>query len=506
MSIYIYNSLSRKKEEFKPIRQNTVKMYVCGPTVYDEPHIGHARGAFVFDVIRNYFKYKKYNVKYVRNITDVDDKIIDRARKIVSPGKDLKTAVKEVAEKYLDKYNEDMSALGIARPDVEPKATEHIGDMLNLIRGLKEKGYAYEAGGDIYFRVRSFSHYGKLSHQGLDLMEAGARVSPGENKEDPLDFALWKKSKEGEPCWKGGTESGRPGWHIECSAMSMRHLGDNFDIHGGGLDLIFPHHENEIAQSESYSGKQFANYWIHNGLLTINGQKMAKSLGNFLTISDFLNKYKDPNVLKIFFLSSHYRTPVDFTDEAIGAAKSAVERFNIFFDASEDFISKNKGASLAGADKESLTHSTSLRVNPEQAKRVEGLKTVRAEFEKAMDDDFNTARALAVLFDAVSAGNSMINSDKFSPAKKSAFLKELDSEIREMAKVLGLNFARNFSASVEMTLIPADQKKRINQKVKAREEARRKKNYKLADEIRKDLENKGVVLEDTKQGPKWRVK
>ncbi|MEA3306020.1 MAG: cysteine--tRNA ligase, partial [Candidatus Omnitrophota bacterium] len=264
MPIYIYNSLSRNKEEFKPIAKNSVKMYVCGPTVYDEPHIGHARGAFIFDIIRNYFKYKGYNVRYVRNVTDVDDKIIDKARKLAGPGGDLKKTIKKVAEKYLAKYNKDMKTLQIGSPDAEPKATGHIGDMLSIIKVLLEKDCAYKTDGDTYFRVRSFKDYGKLSHQSIEMMESGIRVPPNKKKIDPLDFVLWKKSKDGEPGWKSGSIEGRPGWHIECSAMSMKHLGENFDIHGGGIDLIFPHHENELAQSESYSGKKFANYWIHN--------------------------------------------------------------------------------------------------------------------------------------------------------------------------------------------------------------------------------------------------
>lgn len=485
MPIYIYNSLSRKKEEFKPIKKNQVKMYVCGPTVYDESHIGHARGAFVFDVIKNYFGYNGFKVKYVRNVTDVDDKIIDKAKKL-SGGKveNLRDAVKEVADKFLKKYTEDMKALGIGKPDVEPKATEHIKDMLGIIRVLLKKGYAYEADGDIYFRVKSFKNYGELSHQSLEMMESGARVSPEEKKEDPLDFALWKKSKEGEPNWKGGYIEGRPGWHIECSAMSMKHLGENFDIHGGGIDLIFPHHENEIAQSESYSGGNFANYWMHNGLLTINGQKMAKSLGNYLTISDFLDKYKDPDILKIFFLSSHYRSPIDFTEESIITAKRAKERFNIFFDKAEEFVSRALSSS-----------SKSIHLDEEHVKVLEVLKE---EFENAMDDDFNTPLALAALFNAVANGNSVIDLEIPDVNYKALFLKELVKAIKALGDILGLTFGKE--------TISSEFKKMIEDKLKERDEARKKKDYQLADDIRGEIQKLGVVIEDTKDGTKWRLK
>lgn len=479
MSIYIHNSLSKQKEEYKPITENSVKMYVCGPTVYDEPHIGHARGAFVFDIIRNYFKYKGYNVKYVRNVTDVDDKIIDKARKLVGADGDLKKAIKEVADKYLTKYNEDMEALEIERPDVEPKATEHIDDMISIIKVLLEKGHAYEADGDIYFRVKKFKGYGQLSHQSPEKMEVGARVSPGENKEDPLDFALWKKSKESEPSWKIGPIEGRPGWHIECSAMSMKHLGENFDIHGGGIDLIFPHHENEIAQSEFYSGKRFANYWMHNGLITINGQKMAKSLGNYLSVSDYLDKYKDPEILKIFFLSSHYRSPLDFTDGQMKAAKVAKDRFNLLFDRTEEFISKAPFGKLKKS----------------QCKILDELKS---KFEKAMDDDFNTAAALAALFEAVTTGNSILDSDELDLKEKTAFLRALVSQIKKLVSVLALNFTKQEVSSKF--------KEMVEKKLVQREKARIKNSYKLADSIRKELAQQNVIIEDTKDGTKWRLK
>ncbi len=313
--IYIYNSLTRKKEEFKPIKGGHVGMYVCGPTVYDEPHIGHARSAYIFDVVRRYLEYRKYKVTFVRNVTDVDDKIIEKAANEFK-GEDLNSAVRKVSEKYLAAYREAMASLDIRPPTEEPRATKYISRMTEFIGALIKRDAAYESGGDVYFDIKKAKDYGKLSHQSLDKMESGARVAPGEKKKDPLDFALWKAAKEGEPFWDSPWGMGRPGWHIECSVMSSDILGSEFDIHGGGLDLIFPHHENEIAQSEA-AGAKFARYWLHHGLLTINGQKMSKSLGNFVTIKDFIYKYKNADLLKLLFLSTHYAHPVDYTEEKI---------------------------------------------------------------------------------------------------------------------------------------------------------------------------------------------
>ncbi|MFH1641018.1 MAG: cysteine--tRNA ligase, partial [Candidatus Omnitrophota bacterium] len=333
-TIKISNSLKRgEKELLEPIDPGQIKMYVCGPTVYDEPHIGHARSAYIFDVIRRYLIYRGYKVTFVRNVTDVDDKIIEKARK-EHPDKDSKSAVKEVAEKYLKAYHEALAALNISseKPEVdEPKASEYIDKMILFIQNLINRGAAYPSNGDVYFDIKKAKEYGKLSNQSIDKMEIGARVLPGENKRDPLDFALWKAAKEGEPSWDSPWGKGRPGWHIECSVMSSDILGDKFDIHGGGIDLIFPHHENEIAQSEG-AGKEFAKYWIHHGLLTINGQKMAKSLGNFVTIQDFLKKHKDADLLKLFYLSAHYSHPVDFTEEKIIEAIKQRQIFDDFFD------------------------------------------------------------------------------------------------------------------------------------------------------------------------------
>ena len=412
---------------------------------------------------------------FVKNFTDVDDKIIKRS---LEEG----ISTQEVAEKYITAHNEDMGQLGIRSADIEPKATEHIKDMLHMIKDLLKKGYAYEAGGDIYFRVKNFGDYGKLSHQSLKMMESGARVSPGENKEDPLDFALWKRSKEEEPSWKSGSVEGRPGWHIECSAMSMKPLGDNFDIHGGGIDLIFPHHENEIAQSESYSEKGFANYWMHNGLLTINGQKMAKSLGNYLSISDFLNRYKDADILKLFFLSAHYRSPIDFTKENINAAKAAKERFSIFFTKAEELISKKP-----------IPKATCLK-----HEHREVLETLKKDFERAMDDDFNTPSALAALFNTVTKGNSIINSEEGNVDEKAIFSNALLECIRELGGVLGLSFSK--------VAVSNEFKKMVEDLLEERSKAREKKDYKTADRIRTELIALGVIVEDTDAGTKWRLR
>ncbi len=317
--IKLYNTLSGKKEEFVPIHPGKMTMYACGVTVYDFSHLGHARGAVAFDLIQRYFRRKGFDVTYVRNFTDVDDKIINRA-------KEEGITASEVAHKYIVAYQEDMKRLGVGRPDLEPKATEHIAEMIEVIEGLVAKGHAYVIDGDVYFRVASFKEYGKLSKRNLDDLKAGARVEVDERKIDPLDFALWKKSKPDEPVWDSPWGPGRPGWHIECTAMGFKHLGQTFDIHAGGKDLIFPHHENEIAQSEAYSGKTFVNYWLHNGFVNINQEKMSKSLGNFFTIRDILNQY-DAEVVRLFLLSTHYRSPIDFSDANLKDARAGIDRF-----------------------------------------------------------------------------------------------------------------------------------------------------------------------------------
>lgn len=472
----IYNSLTRTKEDFIPIHKDKVGMYVCGPTVYDEPHIGHARSAYIFDVIRRYLS-GKYEVTFVRNVTDVDDKIIDKAKKELGVGSrelgvgsselGVREKAIEVSKKYLDAYHEDMDLLGIGKPDKEPLATEYILKMVKFIGLLIERGCAYESAGDVYFDIRRSKGYGKLSNQNLDKMEIGVRVSPGEKKKDPLDFALWKKAKEDEPSWDSPWGAGRPGWHIECSAMSSDILGDEFDIHGGGVDLIFPHHENEIAQSEG-AGKAFARYWMHNGLLTINNEKMAKSLGNFISIKDFMMKYKDADYMKLLFLNTHYRHPVDYTEERIDEMKAQKERFVIML---------NK-----------VDRIESHKVTKSQGHKVKEIEEFRMRFEEAMDDDFNMPLALAHLFEMVNYTNKNIDDAKVALQSKKILL--------ELSRVFGLDLKKRGVEDLPVVKIEA--------LIKERDEARAKKDYNRSDDIRKKLSGMGVVLEDTKEGTVWR--
>ncbi|MFA5063025.1 MAG: cysteine--tRNA ligase [Candidatus Omnitrophota bacterium] len=462
--MHIYNSLSRKKEEFTSLNPKEIKMYVCGPTVYDEPHIGHARSAYIFDVIRRYLTYKGYKVKFVRNVTDVDDKIIDKARKEL-PNEDLNSAFKKVAKKYLASYHQALISLGIGVDQdktLEPKASEYIPKMIKFIQGLIDRGAAYAAGGDVYFDITKAKNYGKLSNQSLEKIESGARIAPNENKRNPLDFALWKTAKENEPSWDSLWGKGRPGWHIECSVMSSDILGDQFDIHGGGIDLIFPHHENEIAQSEA-AGEKFAKYWIHHGLLTINGQKMAKSLGNFITVQGFLDKYKNPDLLKLLFLSTHYSHPVDYTEEKIQEARQALERITILLEK----ISKQ--VSVKGSAKE--------------------INELKNKFIEAMDDDFNTPQALACIFELVNILNKNIENLEFIAQGKNSLL--------ELSEILGLQWKNTASESIS-----AEEKALIDK----RNLAKRERNFSEADKLRKELEAKGIILEDTKSGTTWRRK
>lgn len=464
----IYNSLTRTKEEFTPLKAGKIGMYVCGPTVYDEPHIGHARSAYIFDVIRRYFEYKKYSVTFVRNVTDVDDKIIDKARRELaadSPGPEVIEKTKEVSKKYLEAYHDDMALLGIRPPDKEPKATEYIPKMISFIELLIKSNRAYPSGGDVYFDINTAKGYGKLSNQNLDKMESGGRVTPGEKK-GPMDFALWKKAKDGEPSWPSPWGAGRPGWHIECSAMSSDILGDEFDIHGGGIDLIFPHHENEIAQSEG-AGKKFAKYWIHNGLLTIKSEKMAKSLGNFVPIKAFMAAYKDADLLKLLFLNTHYRHPVDYTEEKIVEMGAQKERIVIALGKME------KAAELGGQRPEA---------------RGQKAEDFRIKFEEAMDDDFNMPLALASVFELVSEANKNIDDPVF--ASEAAKL------IARAASVFGLN----------MRLAEKDISSDVLAAIEKRNAARKSGDYKEADRIRMELLEKGVILEDTKDGTAWRKK
>jgi len=484
--IKIYNTLTRQKEEFRPIENGKVRMYVCGPTVYDVPHIGHARSAYVFEIIRRYFEYKGFDVLFVRNVTDVDDKIINKAvRELKDEGKDiagdgLKDKTREVAKRYLDVYHAELVKFGIRPPVVEPKATENIKEMIRFIGDLIKKGYAYPADGSVYFDVEKFPGYGKLSKQNTDEMMHGARADVDENKKQPLDFALWKKAKPGEPSWPSPWGEGRPGWHIECSVMSTKILGTNFDIHGGGLDLIFPHHENEIAQAEAWSGCRFANYWMHNGLLTVGGEKMSKSLGNYLTIADFLKKYKDPDLLKMTFLNSHYRSPVDYGDAKIEEMRSSKERIVIFLD---------KAKKLAVSAKR---QAPSAKCHADEI-----IRSLSEKFESAMDDDLNTPQALSVIFEAVRCGNEFLAVKDEGEDKQDAII-ALSEFIIKAANVLGL--------SLHTAGINSGEAAEIEGLIAAREKARKEKKYKEADDIRRKLTEMGVTIEDTPEGTIWRKK
>lgn len=474
MPIFIYNSLSRKKEELIPLKPEEIKMYVCGPTVYDQPHVGHARSAYIFDVIRRYLVYRGYKVRFVRNVTDVDDKIIDKAQKEF-PGEDLNSAVKKVSTKYLDFYHEDMKSLGILEPDVEPKATEYVSLenplMQEFIEQLINNGCAYVAEGDVYFDIRKAKDYGKLSNQAIEKMESGTRIASGEKKKDPLDFALWKSAKAGEPAWDSHWGRGRPGWHIECSVMSSDILGDEFDIHGGGIDLIFPHHENEIAQSEG-ADKKFAKYWIHHGLLTINGQKMSKSLGNFITVKDFIEKYKNADLLKLLFLSTHYSHPVDYTDEKIQEAKQAFYRISILW------------GKIGGPIDKKFT-----------GKVPEEIGAIKNKFISAMNDDFNTPQGLAAIFELVSIVNKNLDNQELVAASRDVLF--------ELTNLFGLSVSP--SVEVEALSLRAELHG-VEVLINEREEARKKKDFKKSDQLRKEIEEQGIILEDTKDGTTWRRK
>lgn len=495
--ISIYNTLTRKKEEFKPITEGKINMYVCGPTVYDVPHIGHARSSFIFDVIRRYLEYAGYEVLFVRNVTDVDDKIINKAKEELTEIEEtvtfnsLKDRVKDVAERYLKIYHQQMDVFGIRTPSIEPKATESIRDMIKFIEILIDKGYAYDSGGSVYFSVDKFEPYGKLSNRDVDEMLHGVRIDVDSNKKYPLDFALWKEVKEGEPYWESPWGKGRPGWHIECSVMSTKLLGGRFDIHGGGLDLIFPHHENEIAQSEAATGEPFANYWIHNGLLTVNGEKMSKSLGNYITITDFLEKYKDPDLLKIAFLTSHYRSPMDCSDDRLKEAARTKERIMIFLDKVE------RATNMPGTQKEFS--------GEEEAECIEEMKKVQWEinalqerFEDAMNDDFNTSQALSVIFEAVKKGNDILSGDAGYSRKKGQSAQVIKNFIVRFADVLGL--------SLQTVELDTDLSARVESLIEKRQQARKDKDYAEADRIRDELTGLGVVVEDTPDGPVWRKK
>ena len=465
----IYNTLTKKKEEFVPITPGEVKMYVCGPTVYNLIHIGNARPMIVFDTVRRYFEHKGYRVNYVSNFTDVDDKIIKKA---IEEGVDAEV----ISERYIAECKKDMESLNVRPATVHPQATQEICGMLEMIQKLIDEGHAYVAeDGTVYYRVRSFRDYGKLSHKNLDDLEGGKRsllVSGEDQKEDPLDFVLWKPKKEGEPYWESPWCNGRPGWHIECSVMSKKYLGDEIDIHAGGEDLIFPHHENEIAQSEAANGKPFARYWMHNAFLNIDNRKMSKSAGNFFTVRDIISKY-DPQVLRFFMLSAHYRSPLNFSAELMEAAKNGLERILTAV--------SNLNFLLSKAQETEMTE--------EETRLLEEVKVYAARFDEAMDDDFNTADAIAAIFELV----KFINTNTSGNSSK-AYLSALHEQIRELADVCGL------IVDQKEEMLDGD----IEKLIEERQAARKARDFARADAIRGELLEKGIVLEDTREGVKWK--
>lgn len=460
----IFNTATRKKEELIPLVPGEIKIYSCGPTVYNYFHIGNARPFIIFDILRRYLEYRGNKVTFVQNFTDVDDKIIKRA-------KEEGVSEKEIADKYIEEYFKDTEALGIKRADYHPRVTEHIPEIIQLIRRIEENGLTYTVEGNVYFDTSKFSNYGKLSKQNLEELEAGARVNLEEGKRNPMDFVLWKRQKEGEPAWESPWGLGRPGWHIECSAMSMKYLGETIDIHSGGQDLIFPHHENEVAQSEGATGKPFSRYWMHNGFININNEKMSKSLGNFFTVRD-ISKLYDLEVVRLFMISAHYRSPINFSNELLDSMKNSLERL---------YIAKNNLLHL-------MEKAEDKAENEDEEVLKERFLKYKEKFIEAMDDDLNTADAVAAIFDLIRDINSNINNDSSKKVIKFAF-----DLYMELTDVLGL-------LTKEEKALDEDIEKLIEERQKARKE----KNWALADKIRDDLKDKGIVLEDTPQGVKWR--
>jgi len=463
----IYNTMTRKKEEFIPLEEGKVKMYVCGPTVYNFIHLGNARPFTVFDTLRRYFEYRGYEVTYIQNFTDVDDKIIKRSHEEgISP--------EEVAEKYIKEYFIDCDGLGIKRATIHPQVTDNIENIIVFVQDLIDKGYAYEAGGDVLFRTRKFKEYGKLSHQNIEELELGARIDVDDKKEDPLDFVLWKAKKEGEPGWQSPWGEGRPGWHIECSVMSNRYLGNTIDIHAGGQDLQFPHHENEIAQSECRNGHTFARYWMHNGYINVDGEKMSKSLGNFFTVRDISNKY-DLGLVRFFLLATQYRNPVNFSDTVLEQAKAGLERLTNARDNAEFILGNLADSSLRDEEKD----------------MVAGLDKYRERFIEAMDDDLNTADAISVIFELAKFMNTNIS----------------DQSSKEFVQ-LNLDIFNELTGVLNIANKSVEEDDSLSQKVEdliaKRAQAKKEKNFALADQIRDELTAMGIAIEDTRQGVKWK--
>ncbi len=512
----IYNTMTRRKEEFVPLREGKVGMYVCGPTVYNLIHIGNARPMIVFDTVRRYFEYRGYDVNFVSNFTDVDDKIIAKANE---EGVDASV----ISARYIAECKKDMAALNVRPATTHPLATEEIGGMIDMIGTLIEKGYAYNVNGTVYFRTRRFAEYGKLSHKNIDELRSGSRdlkVTGEEEKEDPLDFVLWKPKKEGEPFWKSPWSDGRPGWHIECSVMAKKYLGEEIDIHAGGEDLIFPHHENEIAQSECCNGKPFAKYWMHNGFLKINGMKLAKSFGNFLTVRDVCEEY-DPQVLRFFILSAHYRNPLNFSEEIMESSKNGLERIVTAAGRLRELAKSAVGKEMqsAGSGKQPVgdnaaqpaggnaqtadeggtsdlwqpsggsTAQPGTGMTAAETEKLREANTFRAKFEAAMDDDFNTADAITAIFELVRFANTEAGEES-----SAAFLEALNGELEELCGILGLKTeAREEQLDSEIEALIAE-----------RQAARKNRDFAKADAIRDRLQEKGIILEDTREGVKWK--
>lgn len=476
MPILVYNTLTKRKEELIPAKPNWIRMYVCGPTTYNLIHLGNARPLVVFDTIRRYLVYRGYRVTFVQNFTDVDDKIINRAR-------EEGQTWREVAERYIREFWRDAASLGVQVPDTTPRASEHIPEMIELISLLVEKGYAYVSSGDVYFEVSSFPSYGQLSGHAAQELRAGARVEPGEAKRDPLDFALWKSAKPGEPAWDSPWGPGRPGWHIECSAMSLKYLGTDIDIHGGGADLIFPHHENEIAQSEAATGERFVRYWLHNGFITVNKEKMSKSTGNFFLVREILREFPGAAV-RLFLLSTHYRSPLDFDRDGLDSSARGLSRLNDSL-ALLDKVLESKPVKKEAGDEDALTRA---------------IAHCRQEFERAMDDDFNTALALGEIFEFVRAVNGFINRADFVLTEKAyQLLSEARCLLEQLAgEVLGIDISR-----AARDYEPGEVKALVELLLEVRNKARRKKDWEIADFIRERLKGLGIRVEDTPWGVRW---
>ena len=488
MSLRVYNTLSGKKEDFVPLEPGKVKMYVCGVTVYDHCHIGHARANVVFDMIYRYLGYAGFDVTYVRNYTDIDDKIINRANRDGIPWN-------EVSERFIAEFDKDMASLGLALPTYQPKATEHIPEIIDIVARLVDKGHAYAVEGDVYFRVETFGDYLKLSKRNMEDMQAGARVEVDTRKENPMDFALWKGAKPGEPAWDSPWGPGRPGWHIECSAMSMKFLGETFDIHGGGKDLVFPHHENEIAQSEAANSCPFVNYWLHNGFVNINSEKMSKSLCNFFTIKEVLERY-DAEVLRFFLLSAHYRSPIDFCDQNLNEAYTGLERIYKGLAEIDRVCSREKepGGDLSDNARE----------------LVEKIAGIRLRFREAMDDDFNTALAIAGVFDLTRAINRVAAEDSVISERLVEIFATARHALGDIAQVLGI-----FTSEPDDFLVRIKQRKAAGLEISTEEiegliaeraMARKTKDFKRSDEIRDLLLTRNIALLDSPTGTTWAVK